>query len=714
MAQVFGNNLSTVLTAPITALDTNLPILVASGDAFPQVRAADDDFFLLTLVGLTGLQETSWEIIKVTDIGSNSLTVVERGQDGTTAQTWPSGTRIEMRLTAGISTRHEVAYNWGDHSVNDYATNAYVNNEISTTLTYIDNEVASLVDSAPGTLDTLQELASALGDDPNFATSVATSIGTKWTEDATKLANWDAAFSYGDHSTMNYQVADADGSALTNVNAASIYVSESTDDDEKYELLMVDRTSGGDQYMTPVIDSNGIRFNPSENRLFVDNAEFDKKMGVGDKCSVGYPMSLIDESEDENLTFSIKTGPVGMPRIVFGDVDNASIAWIRYNNVDDSFDIKAGNYTIQHWRANGDLEVHGNVEVDSDLAVTGSMTATGYNDANWNTAYSWGDHGSAGYLVATSLSYNNSDWDAAFGWGDHGAQGYLTASSDGSGLTDVKAAEIYVEESSDDNNYYEVLFAGRENGGNSYMTPQVDYDSITFNPSANRLDVDNIRVWEDLRVDDYLNVGDPSSHGYPMTMTKEDSTSNYTFNIKTSPTGRPRIAFGDTDDSDVGWIRYDNADDSFDIRAGAYTIMHWRADGDLEIHGNCEVDDDLLVTGAAKASRYNESYVEVSSTSGIATIDGAAGNVFGHTLTEGTTFVFSNPPNTGTAYGFTLKIKQNNVGSGFPVVWQNTVNWASGIAPTLTSTAGAIDIFTFFTHNGGADWFGFTAGKDLL
>lgn len=39
--------------------------------------------------------------------------------------------------------------------------------------------VAALVDSAPGTLDTLNELAAALGDDPNFATTLTTLIGTK-------------------------------------------------------------------------------------------------------------------------------------------------------------------------------------------------------------------------------------------------------------------------------------------------------------------------------------------------------------------------------------------------------------------------------------------------------------------------------------------------------------------------------------------------------
>ena len=39
--------------------------------------------------------------------------------------------------------------------------------------------VSALVDTAPGTLDTLNELAAALGDDPDFATTTTTLIGTK-------------------------------------------------------------------------------------------------------------------------------------------------------------------------------------------------------------------------------------------------------------------------------------------------------------------------------------------------------------------------------------------------------------------------------------------------------------------------------------------------------------------------------------------------------
>ena len=44
---------------------------------------------------------------------------------------------------------------------------------------YVDTEVANIVNSAPATLDTLDELAAALNDDANFATTVTTSLGLK-------------------------------------------------------------------------------------------------------------------------------------------------------------------------------------------------------------------------------------------------------------------------------------------------------------------------------------------------------------------------------------------------------------------------------------------------------------------------------------------------------------------------------------------------------
>jgi hypothetical protein len=52
-------------------------------------------------------------------------------------------------------------------------------NQDSATKYYVDQAIADLVDSAPAALDTLNELAEALGDDVDMVTGLATSIGNK-------------------------------------------------------------------------------------------------------------------------------------------------------------------------------------------------------------------------------------------------------------------------------------------------------------------------------------------------------------------------------------------------------------------------------------------------------------------------------------------------------------------------------------------------------
>ena len=94
-------------------------------------------------------------------------------------------------------------------------------------------------------------------------------------------------------------------------------------------------------------------------------------------------------------------------------------------------------------------------------------------------------------------------------------------------------------------------------------------------------------------------------------------------------------------------------------------------------------------------------------------MDCEAANSFSHTLTENTTFTFSNPPASGTAYTLSLEIIQDASASGFTVTLPTSVDWPAATAPTLTATASAKDIFVFTTRDGGTNWYGFTAGQAL-
>lgn len=63
------------------------------------------------------------------------------------------------------------------------------------TESYVSTQISNLISSAPGALDTLNELAAALGDDPNFATTMTNALAGKLatTHDMTLTLNGDAS-----------------------------------------------------------------------------------------------------------------------------------------------------------------------------------------------------------------------------------------------------------------------------------------------------------------------------------------------------------------------------------------------------------------------------------------------------------------------------------------------------------------------------------------
>ena len=64
------------------------------------------------------------------------------------------------------------------------SNDAVTNSQQATTKKYVDDKIASLVSNAPAALDTINELAAAIGNDPNFSVSVASLSGRKLEKDA--------------------------------------------------------------------------------------------------------------------------------------------------------------------------------------------------------------------------------------------------------------------------------------------------------------------------------------------------------------------------------------------------------------------------------------------------------------------------------------------------------------------------------------------------
>ncbi len=122
-------------------------------------------------------------------------------------------------------------------------------------------------------------------------------------------------------------------------------------------------------------------------------------------------------------------------------------------------------------------------------------------------------------------------------------------------------------------------------------------------------------------------------------------------------------------------------------------------------------NQDVVANQEFRAVSYNETYVAPTSSSNATTIACESGNYFKHTLTENTTFTFSNPPSSGTGFSFILHLIQDS--SARTVTWPGSVDWAGGSAPTISTGNGDDDFFVFATSDGGTIWYGFTAGQAM-
>jgi hypothetical protein len=76
-----------------------------------------------------------------------------------------------------------------------------------------------------------------------------------------------------------------------------------------------------------------------------------------------------------------------------------------------------------------------------------------------------------------------------------------------------------------------------------------------------------------------------------------------------------------------------------------------------------------------------------------------------------TTLTLTNVQAAGKTSSFVLMFTAD--GTVRSVTWPVSFHWPGGTAPTLTTTNGKEDVFTFFTTDGGTNWQAFISGQNL-
>ena len=94
MAIQFANNAATTLFSSVTVSDAQIVVSPGGGALFP--TAGSGNYFMVTVVDQT---TGTPEIMKVTSRTADTFTVT-RAQEGTSAKAFPSGSPVELRLTA--------------------------------------------------------------------------------------------------------------------------------------------------------------------------------------------------------------------------------------------------------------------------------------------------------------------------------------------------------------------------------------------------------------------------------------------------------------------------------------------------------------------------------------------------------------------------------------------------------------------------------------
>jgi hypothetical protein len=246
-------------------------------------------------------------------------------------------------------------------SLSGYATESYVGTQIS-----------NLVDSSPAALNTLNELAAALGDDANFSTTITTSIGTKL-----PLAGGALTGAVTTNSTFDGRNVSVDGAKLDGIETGA------TADQTAAEILTAIKTVDGSGSGLDADTVDGTH----KSGFFVQSGSW-----LGDLGSNGY-------TRENGLTM---TGGSEFTLLSKGGqgtvlVDGQYISYEGSNGFFGSYNASYANAAGIRATAASTVTVQKLNGNNASLAVTGNITRSG------NTVWDAGNDGSGSGLDADLL-----------------------------------------------------------------------------------------------------------------------------------------------------------------------------------------------------------------------------------------------------------------------------------------------------------------------
>lgn len=228
----------------------------------------------------------------------------------------------------------------------------------------IEDKIGNLVDNAPESLDTLLELSKALGDDPNFATTVFTEIGKKInkTEVYTRDESNDLFQPKGNYLTEHQDISNLAtkeevDNVINSIPSIDNLASETYVDEKIAAIPPVDLS----EYATKEDIKNSVKYQEfGDNRKTIQLSNYDNisgidtkgtghnlvmlsKWDVADFGAAGVKMNL--NGSEERPTYNDNKEIALLDDI--NNVDNKLSNYITKEEVSEGYQVK-GNYLTEH------------------------------------------------------------------------------------------------------------------------------------------------------------------------------------------------------------------------------------------------------------------------------------------------------------------------------------------------------------------------------